>query len=83
MGSSSQSHLNFILAKVVAITESKSVSLGLRRFETCQRGGFYFIGTTHIDIHSWMVPLADHPTGRSQVVIGVKIRSSWSGFETF
>jgi hypothetical protein len=53
MGSFSQAHLNFVLAKVVAITESKSVSLGLRRFEACQRQVFILLEHTLSFIHGW------------------------------
>jgi hypothetical protein len=53
----SQVGLNFVLAEVVATTESKSVLLGLRRFETCQRYSKLFSLGTHLDIHQhpWTV----------------------------
>jgi hypothetical protein len=51
----SQCYLNFVLAEVVTTTESKSVSLGLRRFETCRRDGNFFSLGAHLDIHPWTV----------------------------
>jgi hypothetical protein len=50
---SSEIHDNFVTAKVVTWTESKSVSLRLRRFETCRTILFPLKHT--LKIHSWML----------------------------
>jgi len=49
MDSSSEVHINSasLLAATVTTTESKSVSLVLRRFETCRQVVFSYIGTGH------------------------------------
>jgi hypothetical protein len=56
--SSLELHINLVLAKVVTTTESKSVSLGLRGFETC--GTTIFLSEHAFKTHSWMVSLEAH-----------------------
>jgi hypothetical protein len=62
------------LSQLVVRTESKSVSLGLRRFEICRRRCVFPIGTHHV-IHSWMISLEVHPTGLNQVVAATESKS--------
>jgi hypothetical protein len=72
------------LSPVVILTESKSVSLGLRKFETCQPLGFCLSKTTLTFTHGWFRRRLIL-TGLTQVVITTESKSvslGWRRFET-
>jgi hypothetical protein len=56
------------LDRVVAVAESKSVSLGLRRFETCRITGLFPSEHTLTFIHSFIHGSLRGLTGLSQAV---------------
>jgi len=62
------------LSEVVNPTESKSVSLGLCRFEICLTIRLFLV-RTHLDIHSWMVSSEVHLTRLNQVVTTTESKS--------
>jgi len=60
---------------VATTTESKSVSVGLCRFETYRATLFFYRNTPSSDIDSWMVSSELHLTGLSRVVTTTESKS--------
>jgi hypothetical protein len=72
------------LSQVVNVTESKSVPLGLRKFETGQHYGFCLSKTTLTFTHGWF-RRSLILTGLTRVVIITESKSvslGWRRFET-
>jgi hypothetical protein len=70
-----------VLAKWLA--ESKSVYLGLRRFETCRQYFFFSIGTD-LDVHSWILVSSEvYSIGLSHVVAITELKSAPHGLSRF